>query len=386
MSILEKSKEELQNPEEKRGMKLSPLKEFGFEPLLALTKIVESESSYDFHGAAEMLKRILGEGIDKFYTPWKRNDKRVVVSPDASLKKIQKGLLSEFYDFFEGEIVDISGFGAPPVEAVAEHRNSQFQFSIDLASAYDQVCLKRVRKIVEPFAEAKRIKKHMYRNENEAITVLIANLLTVSKKNAGSRYFSQNQILYSFLSEPEVLFGRVLPQGAPTSPFLFELACRDLDQELKRLAETLGCKVTRYADDIQLSSAHPLTGIQQTEVINRVQEYFKVNPLKTRYIEKTRTTPFRMLGLTVLPEKDETLFKGGRIRIPRNKSDWYQAVLHQICDNLKQGVEFSKIEKQLGQANGIVGHITGLKQVEGFELRTRLQKRLQEFKKLRKKL
>ncbi len=49
-----------------------------------------------------------------------------------------------------------------------------------------------------------------------------------------------------------------LPQGAPTSPVLSNLVCRALDRQLYKLAKALGCKYTRYVDDITFSSREPL--------------------------------------------------------------------------------------------------------------------------------
>lgn len=49
-------------------------------------------------------------------------------------------------------------------------------------------------------------------------------------------------------------YRRRLPQGAPTSPVLSNLACRGLDQQLTDLARMTGSRYSRYADDITFST------------------------------------------------------------------------------------------------------------------------------------
>lgn len=45
----------------------------------------------------------------------------------------------------------------------------------------------------------------------------------------------------------------VLPQGAPTSPYLANLVCRGMDEELAELSAKHGVTFTRYADDMTFS-------------------------------------------------------------------------------------------------------------------------------------
>ena len=49
----------------------------------------------------------------------------------------------------------------------------------------------------------------------------------------------------------------VLPQGAPSSPILSNIICRGLDDQLQEVARRHGCRYTRYADDITISTSRP---------------------------------------------------------------------------------------------------------------------------------
>ncbi len=49
-----------------------------------------------------------------------------------------------------------------------------------------------------------------------------------------------------------------LPQGAPTSPYLSNLRCREMDGRLGKIAERYGLVYTRYADDMTFSGDREL--------------------------------------------------------------------------------------------------------------------------------
>jgi RNA-directed DNA polymerase len=104
-----------------------------------------------------------------------------------------------------------------------------------------------------------------------------------------------------------------LPQGAPTSPILANMVCMRLDGELMRLAEQLGCRYTRYADDLTFSTNRPIfpadlavlvspplgthaaVGPALTSLINA--NGFAINPDKVRLSSKNSAQ--RVTGLIV---------------------------------------------------------------------------------------
>jgi hypothetical protein len=77
-----------------------------------------------------------------------------------------------------------------------------------------------------------------------------------------------------------------LPQGAPTSPALANLCALGLDRRLQGLAETLGARYTRYADDLVFSGPPALREARQRIAAwvahIAAEEGFALNHRKTR--------------------------------------------------------------------------------------------------------
>ena len=78
-----------------------------------------------------------------------------------------------------------------------------------------------------------------------------------------------------------------VPQGAPTSPALANIICRQMDRELKSIADKNDLVYTRYADDISFS--HARKNFKITKVIEQTKKilsYYglKLNKKKTRVL------------------------------------------------------------------------------------------------------
>lgn len=111
-----------------------------------------------------------------------------------------------------------------------------------------------------------------------------------------------------------------LPQGAPTSPALANLAAFRLDRRLTGLAATLGGAYTRYADDLTLSgSRRLLVGTERLrESVAGIarEEGFLVNQRKSRIA--TRATRQQVCGIVV----------NRRLNVPRAEYEQLRALLH----------------------------------------------------------
>ncbi|MEL6628713.1 MAG: reverse transcriptase family protein [Bacteroidota bacterium] len=134
------------------------------------------------------------------------------------------------------------------------------------------------------------------------------NVLTNAKKHVGSPYLlnvdlkdffhsvRRNHVLEIFQGPPfhfehdlpgiltklTVHKGR-LPMGAPTSPVLSNLACRQLDEKLSELALQNQWNFTRYADDMSFSSQKPIEDLQIQLIRHLIQQSaFTINEKKIK--------------------------------------------------------------------------------------------------------
>jgi len=85
-----------------------------------------------------------------------------------------------------------------------------------------------------------------------------------------------------------------LPQGSPTSPVMSNLVCLALDKKLEDFAQSQKAVVTRYADDIALSSDDPTIVKNYKTVLSMILHYgLKPNKRKTKirkYFQRQQVT------------------------------------------------------------------------------------------------
>lgn len=112
----------------------------------------------------------------------------------------------------------------------------------------------------------------------------------------------------------------VLPQGAPTSPVLSNIVLKNLDKDMSKLAERMGCKYSRYADDITFSHSKPIRRMStfwQSRIYNIIAKYgLKVNEKKTKtFVPGTRR---EVTGVIV----------SDKINVPRSYIKQLRVLLH----------------------------------------------------------
>ncbi len=154
---------------------------------------------------------------------------RVLYAPKPRLKRAQRWVLAHILNK-----VALSGAAHGFVQGrsihtnAAEHTGKDIVITLDLEDFFPSITYRRVRGIFQAIGYG------------EEVAIALAMLCTVRPAEQVRQFLGGQR-------------HRMLPQGAPTSPGLANLACRRLDARLGGLARTFGCAYTRYADDITFS-------------------------------------------------------------------------------------------------------------------------------------
>lgn len=211
----------------------------------------------------------------KTFTIKKKSGKlRVINAPVKGLKLIQKCLNEIFQSFYEK---NTNAFGFIPGRNIADgaraHVGKSYILNLDLKDFFDSIDYYRVKAMLE----ASPFKLMDDKDNPQSLSFTIANLCCNPKEV--KRYNNKN--------EETRIMRSVIPQGAPTSPILTNLICRNLDRRLNGLAKRFHACYTRYADDITFSSdvnifeSNSVFTTELKRIIEQDQK-FRINESKTR--------------------------------------------------------------------------------------------------------
>jgi hypothetical protein len=226
---------------------------------------------------------------------------RLLESPKWQLRELQRRILHEVLDHVPVHDA-VHGFrvGRSPLTYATPHVGARCVIRVDLENFFGRVTAGRVWGIFrlvgypEPVAYA--------------LTGLVTNAVPAAvRRQVGGR-------LAFWLGVPH------LPQGAPASPALANLAAYGLDRRLAKLASTLDAEYTRYADDLAFSGGDRLARAAPgfVPLVRRIAaaENFVVNPFKTAIV--TNRTRQQLTGVVV----------NARLNVPRADFDRLKATLH----------------------------------------------------------
>lgn len=152
-----------------------------------------------------------------------------------------------------------------------------------------------------------------------------------------------------------------LPQGAPTSPALANLAAYRLDCRLAALAAAAGACYTRYADDLAFSGGADFRRSLERFAVRvhaiAIEEGFAVNPRKTRRM--SRSTRQRVAGVVV----------NSHPNVARDEYDRLKATLHNCVRHGPNPQNREGVADFRAHLQGRVAHVSALNPQRGARLR-----------------
>ena len=263
--------------------------------------------------------------------PKSNGQERTLYSPNPYLKQVQRNLL---YVLNLKHNAKTCSHGFEKMKSIRTNADSHVRkrnvLKFDLEDFFPSISFKRIYGV--------------FRNEpykfNKEIATFLAHICIYQ-----SSIFDKND-------------AGILPQGAPTSPLLANLVCRNLDNELMKLAKKYKCIYTRYADDICISSnltEFPKEIYNNNNLSDKILKIiskndFKINSAKTKMMSSKQR---QLLTGIITNEK---------LNIKRNYIKNTRAMLHnwkKIKDNytkilLNENTPKDEIKEILKQCNYII--------------------------------
>lgn len=194
---------------------------------------------------------------------------RLIESPKTRLKEIQRQILHELLDNFPPHAA-AHGFVSQRsiVTFAAPHCGQRVILRLDLQDFFPSLLRPRINAIFRTAGYP------------DAVAQLLAGLCTNATPNDIWPRHEAAVAARRLYRQPH------LPQGAPTSPALANIAAHRLDTRLTALAQQADARYTRYADDLAFSGGKPFQNntrdFAALAAAIAVEEGFAVNHRKTR--------------------------------------------------------------------------------------------------------
>lgn len=240
--------------------------------------------------------RVADERLRHYRYHWR--DGRLLEAPKWQLREIQRRLLHEALDRVPPHDA-ACGFrrGRSVCDYAAPHVGQRIVVHLDLEHFFASISAGRIWGIFRMMGYAEPVAT--------VLTGLTTNAVPFQARRAAPPRLRQ------------WLAASHLPQGAPTSPALANLATYRLDNRLAGLARACGAAYTRYADDIALSGPSWLGSALPEQVAAIAEgEGFRVNAAKTSAVRRNGRQ--RLGGIVV----------NDRLGVSRREYDLLKATLH----------------------------------------------------------
>src|SRR5215470_11676141 len=211
-----------------------------------------------------------GTHYHRWWVPKRDGSQRLISAPKPELKAVQRWITREITEHLPVHGA-AHGFltGRSIVTNAQIHAGARIVVKLDIRGFYPTVTMRRVKGLLRRAGLG------------EQVATLMALLATESPRE---------EVVTHGRTHYVAIGPRSLPQGAPTSPSITNALCLRLDCRLSGLARKLGCRYTRYADDLTFSwhgrdKSDVGALLRAVRMIVRA-EGFEIHTAKTRVMRK----------------------------------------------------------------------------------------------------
>jgi hypothetical protein len=215
---------------------------------------------------------ILDNGVENYYKVFpimsgKSGKRRIIEEPNEELKELQKTLLQIYRSCVTLHKNCTAKVGSNILDNANRHDGSKYLLRVDVQKCYPS------------------ISHHM-------IDVSLQNLVTDPHTLFGG-------ILLSIIGL--CTYKHRLPTGAPTSPFLCNVAFYPIDVELTALAAVKGYTYTRYIDDLHFSTKNDVREWKLIDDIYEILGKYSLQPnkKKTKWYTNNETDNMIVTGVRI---------------------------------------------------------------------------------------
>ncbi len=287
--------------------------------------------------------------------PRRAGPPRVIEAPKARLKEIQRWVLREILDHVPVHR-DAHGFtqGRSVISHARAHVGRPVLLALDLRDFFASISAGRVYGTFRTIGYAPSV-AHVLTGlctnvVPQTVWEVVSSAAHEDARRTGSRFWLGRQ-----LATPH------LPQGAPTSPALANLAAFGLDRRLSGLAQSMGLHYSRYADDLTFSGSRRLhrgrRGIEGLVAEIARAEGFAVNVDKTAL--RTRGSRQTVCGIVV----------NAHPNVPRVEYDRLRALLHNAARDGPAAHNRSRVPDFEAHVRGRIAWVSAVNPARGEKLR-----------------
>jgi RNA-directed DNA polymerase len=275
---------------------------------------------------------------------------RLLEIPDERLRRVQRLLLRSVIALIP---VNDAAHGFITARSAATeaalHTGREIVVSLDLTTFFTRV---RASRIYGVFRQS---------GFPESVAHLMTGLCTSSVPPRVIAAMPRGGDSDERFAQRQALAANHLPQGAPTSPLVANLAIRRLDSRLAGWAKSVGATYTRYADDFAFSGDHELARRPDAFIrgVERIvlDEGHAINQRKTR----VRRSGVRQTVTGIVVNE--------HINVSRREYDQLKAILHNCAVHGSQSQNRGHHRDFRSHLEGRIAWVASLNPQKGHNLR-----------------